>query len=104
MVYGVLKAALKRGDGRCEKAITFIIDRSKGLINAIATIFPGLPYVYCLRLLKAIFYRALINMSKSTREDCGLLVKRITFAFMQSEYNAGVDDLAILQSMPISGS
>ncbi|XP_039141186.1 uncharacterized protein LOC120278458 [Dioscorea cayenensis subsp. rotundata] len=44
------------------KLITFISDRSKGLINAVAKVFPSSPHVYCLRHLEANFMKANVRL------------------------------------------
>ena len=61
---GMLKEALNEGNGRCQETIIFVSDKLKGLINTIATVFPGSSHVYCLRHLEGNFHKALTSTSK----------------------------------------
>ncbi|XP_039140440.1 uncharacterized protein LOC120277649 [Dioscorea cayenensis subsp. rotundata] len=56
-------------DDEYVKLITFISDRSKGLINAVAKIFPSSPHAYCLRHLEANFMKANVRLGKSLKES-----------------------------------
>ncbi|XP_039119170.1 uncharacterized protein LOC120255401 [Dioscorea cayenensis subsp. rotundata] len=45
------------GEDTYDKIITFISDRSKGLVHAVARVFPSSPHGYCLRHLEANFMK-----------------------------------------------
>ncbi|XP_039134263.1 uncharacterized protein LOC120271655 [Dioscorea cayenensis subsp. rotundata] len=55
------------GDDEYHDIITFISDRSKGLVNAVAKVFPSAPHGYCLRHLQANFLKSNSQLGKALR-------------------------------------
>ncbi|XP_039145515.1 uncharacterized protein LOC120282728 [Dioscorea cayenensis subsp. rotundata] len=82
------------GEDDYHKIITFISDRSKGLVNAIAKVFPSAPHGYCLRHLQANFLKANGHLGKGSKDECWRLVVKIAYACTSSEYDATVGALS----------
>ncbi|XP_039143981.1 uncharacterized protein LOC120281133 [Dioscorea cayenensis subsp. rotundata] len=80
------------GQDDYHKIITFISDRSKGLVNAIAKVFPSAPHGYCLRHLQANFLKANGRLGKGLKDECWSLIVKIAYACTSSEYDATVDN------------
>ncbi|XP_039114503.1 uncharacterized protein LOC120249877 [Dioscorea cayenensis subsp. rotundata] len=80
-------------DDEYVKIITFISDRSKDLINAIAKVFPSSPHAYCLRHLGADFMKANVRLAKSLKERCWSILSRIAFSCAEKEFDDAVADL-----------
>ncbi|XP_039138740.1 uncharacterized protein LOC120276066 [Dioscorea cayenensis subsp. rotundata] len=80
-------------DDEYVKIITFISDRSKGLINAVAKVLPSSPHAYCLRHLEANFMKANVRLGKSLKERCWSILSRIAFSCAEKEFD---DDVANL--------
>ncbi|XP_039119936.1 uncharacterized protein LOC120256291 [Dioscorea cayenensis subsp. rotundata] len=78
------------GEDDYHKIITFISDRSKGLVNAIAKVFPSAPHGYCLRHLQANFLKANGLLGKGLKDECWRLVVKIAYACTSSKYDATV--------------
>ncbi|XP_039134903.1 uncharacterized protein LOC120272206 [Dioscorea cayenensis subsp. rotundata] len=66
---------------------------SKGIISAVAKVFPSSPYVYCLRHLEANFMKANVRLGKSLKERCWSILSRIMFSCAEKEVNDVVADL-----------
>ncbi|XP_039114974.1 uncharacterized protein LOC120250246 [Dioscorea cayenensis subsp. rotundata] len=66
---------------------------SKGLINAIAKVFPSSPHAYCLRHLEANFMKANVKLGKSLKERCWSILSRIAFSCAEKEFDDIVADL-----------
>ncbi|XP_039140557.1 uncharacterized protein LOC120277782 [Dioscorea cayenensis subsp. rotundata] len=93
---GILLGATAKdvyGEDDYHKIITFISDRSKGLVNAIAKVFPSAPHGYCLRRLQANFLKANGHLGKGLKDECWRLVVKIAYACTSSEYDATVGAL-----------
>ncbi|XP_039131868.1 uncharacterized protein LOC120268609 [Dioscorea cayenensis subsp. rotundata] len=80
------------GEDDYHKIITFILDRSKGLVNAIAKVFPSAPHGYCLRHLQEKFLKANGHLRKGLKDECWSLIVKIAYACTSSEYDASVQD------------
>ncbi|XP_039138747.1 uncharacterized protein LOC120276076 [Dioscorea cayenensis subsp. rotundata] len=80
-------------DDEYVKIITFIYDRSKGLINAVVKVFPSSPHAYCLRHLEANFMKANVRLGKSLKERCWSILSRIAFSCAEKEFDDAVADL-----------
>ncbi|XP_039118051.1 uncharacterized protein LOC120253919 [Dioscorea cayenensis subsp. rotundata] len=80
-------------DDEYVKLITFISDRSKGLINAVAKIFPSSPHAYCLRHLEANFMKANVRLGKSLKERYWSILSRIAFSCAEREFDDTIADL-----------
>lgn len=63
-----------------KRIVTFITDRNAGLINAIATVFPGWPHSFCFQHLK----RNLANRYPTTHNK--YMRERVLFLFMCCAY------------------
>ncbi|XP_039146836.1 uncharacterized protein LOC120284095 [Dioscorea cayenensis subsp. rotundata] len=70
-----------------EKVITFISDRSKGLVNVVSHVFPLSPHGYCLRYLEANFMKANGSLGKSLEEQCWVVIVKIAYAYTSKEFN-----------------
>ncbi|KAJ0962191.1 hypothetical protein J5N97_030019 [Dioscorea zingiberensis] len=81
------------GDEDYNKCITFISDRSKGLVNAIARVFPSSSHAYCLRHLEANFMKGNTSLGKALKEECWALFTRIAYACTSKEFDDAVKDL-----------
>ncbi|XP_039123296.1 uncharacterized protein LOC120259902 [Dioscorea cayenensis subsp. rotundata] len=53
------------GQDTYDKIITFISDRSKGLVNTVMRVFPSSPHGYCLRHLEANFIKTNSSLGKA---------------------------------------
>ncbi|XP_039133259.1 uncharacterized protein LOC120270312 [Dioscorea cayenensis subsp. rotundata] len=80
-------------DDEYVKLITFISNRSKGLINAVLKVFPSSPHAYCLRHLEANFMKANVSLGKSLKERCWSILLRIAFSYAEKEFDDVVADL-----------
>ena len=58
------------GDDDYEKIIIFVLDRSKGFVNAITNLFPSSSRGYCLRNLEANFIKGNTRLGKALKEQC----------------------------------
>ncbi|XP_039134530.1 uncharacterized protein LOC120271908 [Dioscorea cayenensis subsp. rotundata] len=81
------------GDDDYTNIITFISDRLKGLINAIAKVFPSSPHAYCLRHLHANFLKSNGQLGKSLKDECWSLIMKIAYACTSFEYDEAVHSL-----------
>ncbi|XP_039141172.1 uncharacterized protein LOC120278444 [Dioscorea cayenensis subsp. rotundata] len=81
------------GDDNYTNIITFISNRSKGLVNAIAKVFPPAPHAYCLRHLHANFLKSNGQLGKSLKDECWCLIIKIAYACTSFEYDAAVGSL-----------
>lgn len=81
------------GDDDYTNIITFISDRSKGLVNAIAKVFPSSPHAYCLRHLHANFLKSNGQLGKSLKDECWSLIMKIAYACTSFEYDEAVRSL-----------
>ncbi|XP_039134291.1 uncharacterized protein LOC120271679 [Dioscorea cayenensis subsp. rotundata] len=75
------------GEENYDKIITFILDRSKGLINAIARVFPSSPHGYCLRHLQANFLKANSRLGRALKDECWSLLVKIAYACTASKFD-----------------
>ncbi|XP_039140448.1 uncharacterized protein LOC120277657 [Dioscorea cayenensis subsp. rotundata] len=78
------------GDDDYTNIIIFISDRSKGLVNAIAKVFPSSPHAYCLRHLHANFLKSNGQLGKSLKDECWSLIMKIAYACTSFEYDEAV--------------
>ncbi|XP_039118300.1 uncharacterized protein LOC120254225 [Dioscorea cayenensis subsp. rotundata] len=86
------------GDDDYTNIITFISDRSKGLVNAIAKVFPSSPHAYCLRHLHANFLKSNGQLGKSLKDECWSLIMKIAYACTSFEY----DEAFVLALLPLN--
>ncbi|XP_039138187.1 uncharacterized protein LOC120275627 [Dioscorea cayenensis subsp. rotundata] len=86
------------GKDSYDKIITFISDRSKGLVNAIARVFPSSPHGYCLRHLEANFMKTNSSLGKALRMQCWAVIVKIAHAYTSKEFDDAVYELACLSA------
>ncbi|XP_039117893.1 uncharacterized protein LOC120253679 [Dioscorea cayenensis subsp. rotundata] len=78
-----------------DKIITFISDRSKGLINVVMKVFPSSPHAYCLRHLQANFYKTSSGLGKALKDECCSLIVKVAYAYTSAEYEDAVHALSL---------
>ncbi|XP_039131806.1 uncharacterized protein LOC120268481 [Dioscorea cayenensis subsp. rotundata] len=83
------------GEDTYDKIITFISNRSKGLVNAITQVFPSSPHGYCLRHLETNFMKTNSSLGKSLRMQCWAIVVKIMYAYTLKEFDDAVRELAL---------
>src|SRR5579859_1856027 len=74
------------------KALVFLSDRQKGLLEAVERVFPGCPHGYCLKHLEANFHKKFKN-SKLTP-----FLWKATNATTQPEFDKALADMANINS------
>ena len=70
------------------KAIVFLSDRQKGLLDAVDCVFPGCPHGYCLKHLEANFHKRFKNPNLTT------FLWKATSAITQPEFDKALEDMA----------
>lgn len=58
------------GDDDYDKIITFVSNRSKGLLKVVTKVFPSSPHAYCLRHLEANFMKGNVILGKTLKKEC----------------------------------
>ncbi|XP_039137426.1 uncharacterized protein LOC120274955 [Dioscorea cayenensis subsp. rotundata] len=86
------------GEDDYDKVITFISDRSKGLVNAVSRVFPSSPHGYCLRHLGANFMKVNDSLGKSLKEQCWSVIVKITYAYTSKEFDDAVIELVAIST------
>jgi len=81
-----------------DKVIAFISDRSKGLVNVVARVFPSSPHGYCLRHLEANFMRTNSTLGKTMRMQCWAVIVKIAYAYTSKDFDDAVQELACLSA------
>ena len=80
------------GEEDYNKIITFISDRSKGLVNAVAKVFPSAPNTYCLRHLQANFLKANGRLGKALKAECWRVMVKVTYARTSTEFEKAINE------------
>ncbi|XP_039126995.1 uncharacterized protein LOC120263173 [Dioscorea cayenensis subsp. rotundata] len=86
------------GEDDYDKVIKFISDRSKGLVNAVARVFPSSPHGYYLRHLEANFIKANDSLGKSLKEQCCSVIVKIAYAYTSKEFDDAVRELVTIST------
>ena len=72
------------------KAIVFLSDRQKGLLDAVDCVFPGCPHSYCLKHLEANFHKKFKNPNLTT------FLWKAANATTQPEFDKALEDMAAI--------
>ena len=72
------------------KAIVFLSDRQKGLLDAVDRVFPGCPHGYCLKHLEANFCKKFKNPNLTT------FLWKAANATTQPEFDKALEDMAAI--------
>ncbi|XP_039135769.1 uncharacterized protein LOC120273201 [Dioscorea cayenensis subsp. rotundata] len=96
--FAILGEALYSQD-TYDEIITFISDRSKGLVNAVTRVFPSSPHGYYLRHLEANFMKTNSSIGKALRMQCWVVIMKIAYAYTLKEFDDAVVNLHVYQSM-----
>ncbi|XP_039145576.1 uncharacterized protein LOC120282796 [Dioscorea cayenensis subsp. rotundata] len=75
------------GEDNYRKIITFVLDRSKGLINAIVRVFPSSLHGYYLRDLEVNYMEVNAKLSKTLHEQCWAIVVKTAYAYTSKEFD-----------------
>ena len=73
-----------------DKALVFLSDRQKGLLEAVERVFPGCPYGYCLKHLEANFHKEFKNPKLTP------FLWKAASATTQPEFDKALEDMAAI--------
>lgn len=82
-----------------DKIITFISDRRKGLVNAIARVFPLSPNENCLRHLEGNFMKTNARLGKALKDQCWAIVVKIAYAYITKKFDDAVSEFTSLSAV-----
>ena len=81
------------GEDNYEKVITFVSNRSKGLVKAVTKVFLSAPHGFCLCLLEANFMKVNTRLGKALRDECWAIIIRIAYTCTGKEFDDTVSEL-----------
>ncbi|XP_039135516.1 uncharacterized protein LOC120272744 [Dioscorea cayenensis subsp. rotundata] len=86
------------GDDEYHDIITFISDRSKGLVNGVSKVFPSATHGYCLCHLQANFLKSNSQLGKILKDECWRLIANVAYACTSTEFDAATNELQQMSS------
>src|SRR5216117_481364 len=75
-----------------DKALIFLSDRQKGLLEAVERVFPGCPHGYCLRHLEQNFHKEFKN------PELKIFLWKAARATTQPEFDQAIEDMRNIDS------